>query len=107
VIRQDDYAAARKGFYDTYDFGQGGAATRAFVLADVEFQHEGYTTHQQVSLTAQTLRLREDFTGFLLDQQTPFQQPHGQRGDLIDLESDALTAQAQGWAKRKGALPDL
>ena len=25
VIREDDYLAGRKGFYDTYDFGQGGA----------------------------------------------------------------------------------
>ena len=91
VLREDDYAAGRKGFYDTYDFGQGGAASRAFVLGDVEFQHDDYTTHNQLSLTAQTMRLREDFTGFLLDQQTPFQEPHDQRGDLIDLESDAVT----------------
>ena len=104
VLREDDYAAGRKGFFDTYDFGQGGQATRAFVLGDVEFQHEDYTVHHQLSLTAQTMRLREDFTGFLLDQQTSFQQPHGQRGDLIDLESDGLTAQAQGWARREGKL---
>jgi len=107
VIRQDDYAAGRKGFYDTYDFGQGGAATRAFVLGDVEFQHDHTTTHHQVSLTAQTMRLREDFTGYLLDQQTPFQQPHDQRGDLIDLESDAVTAQAQGWMRRRAELIGL
>jgi TonB family protein len=107
VIREDDYAAGRKGFYDTYDFGQGGAASRAFVLGDVEIQHDDYTTHHQLSLTAQTLRLREDFTGFLLDQQTPFQEPHDQRGDLIDLESDAVTAQAQGWMRRHGELAHL
>jgi TonB family protein len=99
VIREDDYAAGRKGFYDTYDFGQGGSATRAFVLGDIELQHADTTTHHQLSLTANTMRLREDFTGFLLDQQTPYQQPHGQRGDLIDLESDVVTAQAQGWMR--------
>ena len=71
------------------------------MLGDIEHQHEHETTHHQLSLTAQTLRLREDFTGFLLDQQTPFQQPHDQRGDLIDLESDAITAQAQGWMREK------
>jgi TonB family protein len=107
VIREDDYAAHErdpatgKGFYDTYDFGQGGAAGRVFVLADLETQHaDGATLHNQVSLTAQTLRLRENFTGYLLDQQTPFQQPHPQRGDLIDLESDAITAQLQGFARQ-------
>jgi len=107
VIREDDYAAGRKGFYDTYDFGQGGAASRAFVLGDLEVQHDDYTTHHQLSLTAQTMRLREDFTGFLLDQQTPFQQPHDQRGDLIDLESDVVTAQAQGWMRRHAELAHL
>ena len=107
VLREDDYEAGRKAFYDTYDFGQGGASARAFVLGDVEHQHDHDITHHQVSLTAQTMRLREDFTGYLLDQQTPFQQPHGQRGDLIDLETGGVTAQAQGFAKRRGSVAGL
>jgi TonB family protein len=107
VIREDDHAAGRKGFYDTYDFGPGGSASRAFVLGDVETQHDDGSTHHQLSLTAQTMRLREDFTGFLLDQQTATQQPHGQRGDLLDLESDSVTAQAQGWMRRHRELLDL
>jgi iron complex outermembrane receptor protein len=107
VIREDDYDAHRIGFYATYDPNQGGSAARAFVLGDLEFQHGDTTTHHQISFTAQTLRLREDFTGFLLDQQTALQTPHDQRGDLIDLESDAFTAQAQGWMKKKGQIADL
>ena len=100
VLREDDYAAHRIGFFDTYDPDQGGAASRAFVLGDLEFQHKDTTTHHQLSFTAQTLRLREDFTGFLLDQQEAVQTPHGQRGDLIDLESDAITLQEQSWMRR-------
>lgn len=107
VLREDDYAAHRIGFYDTYDPGQGGAATRAFILGDLEFQHADYTTHHQLSFTAQTMRLREDFTGFLLDQQEAVQNPHGQRGDLIDLESDAITLQAQSWMKRHAEIASL
>jgi TonB family protein len=107
VIREDDYAAHRKGFFDTYDFNQGGAASRAFVLGDVEFQRGDTTTHHQLSITAQTMRLLEDFTGFLLDQQTAFQDPHPQRGDLIDLETDAITAQAQGFMRRKAEVVGL
>src|ERR1051325_5969826 len=95
VVREDDYAAGRIGFYGTYDFNQGGAANRAFVLGDLEFQHPDYTTHHQLSLTVQTMRLVEDFTGFLLDHQEAVQNPHRQRGDLIDLESDAFTVQSQ------------
>ncbi|HET9621867.1 MAG TPA: TonB-dependent receptor plug domain-containing protein, partial [Kofleriaceae bacterium] len=107
VIREDDFEAGRKGFYATYDPGQGGSNARAFVLGDVEFQHAGTTSHHQISLTAQSLRIREDFTGFLLDQQTALQNPHDQRGDLIDLESDAFTAQAQGWMKKKARVAGL
>src|SRR5262249_61156017 len=66
----------------------------------LEFQHKDYTTHHQLSFTAQTLRLREDFTGFLLDPQEAVQTPHAQRGDLIDLESDAITLQEQSWMRR-------
>ena len=107
IIREDDYDSGRKGFYDTYDFGQGGGAARAFLIGDVEHQGEHDITHHQLSLTAQTMRLREDFTGFLLDQQTPFQQPHDQRGDLIDLETAAVTAQAQGYDRRKAVVAEL
>jgi iron complex outermembrane receptor protein len=99
-ISEDDYTAGRKGFYDTYDFGQGGSVSRMFVLGAIDHHHEDITYHQQLSLTGQTMRLSEDFTGFLLDQQGSFQQPHPQRGDLIDLESDALTAQASGFMRQ-------
>jgi len=37
----------------------------------------------QVFLTFRTLRIVEDFTGFLLDPQTPGQSIHPQRGDAI------------------------
>ncbi len=100
VMREDDYEAGRKGFYDSYDFGQGGSVARIFLLGAIDHHHEDITYHQQVSITGQTMRLSEDFTGFLLDQQTSFQQPHPQRGDLIDLESDALTAQASGFMRQ-------
>ena len=45
------------------------------------------------------LRLRENFTGFLLDVQEPQQQPHGQRGDLIDLQVAETTLGARGSAR--------
>ena len=107
VVREDDYAAGRIGFYGTYDPNQGGSASRAFVLGDLEFQHPDYTTHHQLSLTVQTMRLVEDFTGFLLDQQESVQAPHAQRGDLIDLESDALTLQSQSWMRRHAEIAKL
>jgi TonB family protein len=107
VLREDDYLAGRKGFYDTYDFGQGGAAMRAFILGAIDTHHDDCTYHQQLSLTGQTMRLRENFTGFLLDQQTAFQQPHDQRGDLIDLESGGVTMQAQGYGRQLTEIAKL
>jgi iron complex outermembrane receptor protein len=101
VLREDDYELGRKSFYDTYDFDQGGANSRAFLLGAVEHHHEDVTYHHQISLTGQTMRLREDFTGLLLDQQQPFQAPHSQRGDLIDLESDSFTAQGSGFMRQR------
>ncbi|MEO7331212.1 MAG: TonB-dependent receptor, partial [Minicystis sp.] len=43
----------------------------------------------------------ENFTGFLLDTQTPLQSPHAQRGDLLDLDSTAITVGARGSARLK------
>lgn len=106
VIREDDYQLHQrdpnqgKGFFDTYDFGQGGAVSRGYLLAAIDQHHDDITYHHQLSLTAQTMNLREDFTGFLLDQQQPFQQPHSQRGDLLNLESDGVTAQASGFMRQ-------
>jgi TonB family protein len=107
VIREDDFAAFEKGFYDTYDFGQGGAASRAFTLAAIDTHHDETTYHHQISLTGATMRLRENFTGFLLDQQSPFQQAHEQRGDLIDLEASGFTLQAQGYGRERRMIGKL
>jgi hypothetical protein len=48
------------------------------------------------------MRLREDFTGYLLDVQEPWQTPHAQRGDLLDLDVDELTLGARGFARWQG-----
>ncbi len=50
------------------------------------------------------MRLREDFTGFLLDVQQPLQPLHQQRGDLLDLLVGETTFGARGFARMKGKL---
>jgi TonB family protein len=99
VIREDDYESGTKGFYDTYDPGQGGDSFRASIAADLETRTGDTTLAQQVFLVKRTMRLREDFTGYLLDVQEPLQQPHPQRGDLLDLNVDELTIGGRGWAR--------
>jgi iron complex outermembrane recepter protein len=102
VVREDDYERGRIGFYDSYDTGQGGDSLRASLAADLETKTGSTTVAQQVFVIKRTMRIREDFTGYLLDVQTPLQQPHPQRGDLIDLDADELTVGGRGWARWTG-----
>ena len=104
LLRADDVAAGRKGFYDTYDFGQGGSGSRFSLSADVDGRAGDVTFYQQVFLVQRGMRLRENFTGFLLDAQTAIQEPHGQRGDLIDLAVDETTFGARGNATLRGEI---
>ena len=66
-------------------------------LGDVELS-------QQLFFIERTMRLRENFTGFVQDVQEPMQSLHDQRGDLIDLHFDEQTLGARGSARWKGKL---
>jgi iron complex outermembrane recepter protein len=107
VIREDDYASGKIGFYDSYDFSsfasekipEGGDASRYSIAADIE-THPGDTVlSQQVFLIKRDMRLLENFTGFLLDVQEPLQSIHDQRGDMLDLNVHELTIGARGAAR--------
>jgi TonB family protein len=99
VLREDDYEAGRVGFYDTYDPLQGEDGSRYSLVGAVESQVGKITTQNQVFATVSSLRLRENFTGFLLDVQEPLQNPHGQRGDLLDLNNLGKTLGVRGSAR--------
>jgi hypothetical protein len=101
VLRADDVERGKKGFFDTYDFGQGGDASRFSISGDIDSRSGDTSYKQQLFAVYRGMRLRENFTGFLLDVQTPLQQPHGQRGDLLDLDSTAVTLGARGSARLK------
>jgi TonB family protein len=114
VIREDDLAAGRIGFYDSYDLSsfareqirQGGDATRFSLSGDVDTTAGDIGLTQQVFLISQGSRLRDNFTGFLLDVQKPTQRIHDQRGDMIDLDQSALTIGARGSARLHGTVLD-
>jgi iron complex outermembrane receptor protein len=99
VLREDDYDAGRVKFFDTYDTRQGGESSRFSVAADVEGHAGEMLYKQQLFFVSRAMRLRENFTGFLLDVQTPLQSPHSQRGDLLDLNVDETTIGARGSAR--------
>lgn len=102
VIREDDFQRGKTGFYDTYDPAQGGTSQRYSIAADVEARSGDTTFKQQVFFIQRSMRLLEDFTGFLLDVQEPAQSPHGQRGDLLDLDITSQTIGARGSARLRG-----
>jgi TonB family protein len=113
IIREDDYATGRIGFYDSYDLlgatrqqvPEGGDATRVSVAADLETRARDDTTlTQQVFAIKRDMRLLENFTGFLLDVQDPLQSVHAQRGDMLDLNVDELTLGARGAARFGGEV---
>jgi iron complex outermembrane recepter protein len=99
VVRADDVANERIGFYDTYDRRQGGDSSRYSVWGDIETKSGDTLLKQQVFFIVRDMRLRENFTGFLLDVQAPQQNPHQQRGDLLDLHVDSQTLGARGSAR--------
>jgi hypothetical protein len=99
VVREDDVESGRIGFYDSYDLRQGGDSSRYSIWGDIETTVGTTLLRQQVFFITRDMRLREDFTGFLLDTQQPQQNPHDQRGDLIDLHVDSQTVGARGSAR--------
>lgn len=106
VIRADDVDRKRVDFFGTYDRRQGGDSSRYSTWADLETKTGETVLKQQVFLVFRDMRLRENFTGFLLDTQKVTQSPHAQRGDLLDLHVDSTTIGARGSARFRGKALD-
>lgn len=104
VLRDDDYRGGRARFFDTYDTRQGGDSSRYSISGELETRTDDSAYRLQVFLVQRDMRLRENFTGFLDDPQTPLQSPHGQRGDLLDLSVRETTIGTRGFARTHGTL---
>jgi len=103
VVREDDYESGRVGFYGTEDPNLvGNTATRFSLAATYENRLKQIDISQQLFVVHRTMRLLEDWTGFLDDVQQPTQAPHPQRGDLIDFHFDELTFGGRGFARWRG-----
>jgi iron complex outermembrane receptor protein len=108
VVREDDYAAGKVGFYGTEDPNQtGNDSSRVSLSATYEKHFADVDVLQQLFLVDRTMRLRENWTGFLVDVQEPTQEPHDQRGDLLDFHFDEVTAGVRGLARWHGSVLGL
>jgi hypothetical protein len=106
VLRDDDYRAGRVGFFDSYDTNQGGDGSRYSLYGDVETKTGDTTYRAQVFGIVRGMRIREDFTGYLLDVQEPLQSLHPQRGDLLDLAVSEFTVGSKGFARHRARVFD-
>ena len=99
LLRQSDVDAGKVDFFGTSDANQGGSAARFHLSADFEVKTGETTYGLQAFGVYRSLSLRENFTGFLLDEQLPRQELHGQRGDLLDLQTTAGTFGLRGYGR--------
>jgi len=104
VLREDDVEAGRKGFFDSYDVGQGGDSGQVGFLASLAGREQAFRHEQRVFFGFRHMRLRENFTGFVFDTQLPQQPLHGQRGDMLDKTSQSFMAGAGGYGRKKTEL---
>src|SRR6185503_5918029 len=82
----------------------GGDSTRFSLSGDLDAKVGEVTVAQQLFVISTGMRLRENFTGFLLDIQKPVQRIHEQRGDMLDLDQEAFTIGARGSGKLAGVV---
>ncbi|PIE17613.1 MAG: TonB-dependent receptor [Proteobacteria bacterium] len=94
VLRADDLAAGRVGFFDSYDPNQGGASARHQLLIGLRHRGPRWCSGLQTYLVWRDLRLRHDFTGALLES----------RGDGLEQENRALTIGGRAQAKTRVRL---
>jgi TonB family protein len=104
LLRADDVVAGLVDFYGTYDTRQGGDSLRAQVQLDLHGHQGRLSWDQSAFFVFRSTRILENFTGFLEDVQLPQQNPHRQRGDLIDRDTSGFTVGARGDARWKVRL---
>jgi len=107
VLREDDLQAGKKGFFDSYDLGQGGDSAQLGLLASLVGKEGAFRHEQRVFFGFRHMRLRENFTGFVLDLQLPHQSLHAQRGDMLDKTSQSFMAGGSGYGRMRTQLWQL
>lgn len=91
VLKLADVEAGRVDRFATYDPNQGGASSRAQLVAALEHQDDGARWSLSTYLVLRSMRLRENFTGYLKDPS----------GDSEQQQNRALVLGATGSYRRK------
>ena len=96
VLRKDQVDSGQLELYGTEDPSQGGDAQRYMASFDLESPVGDGVVTAQTFLIYRSLRIDENFTGFLLDVQRRGQSLHDQRGDAVQKDYWAITAGTRG-----------
>lgn len=94
VLRLDDIERGTIGRLDTYDPRQGGDSSRSQVVIEIEQNDPGARWSIAPYVVRRGLRLRSNFTGFLLSD----------AGDSVQQINDATTVGATGYYRRQVSL---
>ncbi|AKF04430.1 TonB-dependent receptor [Sandaracinus amylolyticus] len=105
-LRDDDWRAGRlpcagddfAQFFCTYDPSQGGSSYRGGGAATLEWSEGPTWARAMLQANAHGVRVRESFTGFLLDPRTD---GGPQRGDAVDQRYDAVTVSARATMRHR------
>lgn len=90
VLRLDDFEQGEVGFFDTYG-QQRGASTRHQALVELRYADESSEAALSTYAVLRSFRLRQNFTGFLLDP----------RGDLTEQLHDATIIGGRGHYEKR------
>lgn len=99
VVREDDYEDGSMGFFGTYDSNQGGESNRVLFTFRTRIGPKKSRFQQVAFLGWRTMRLRTNFTGWLLDDLTDGEGNYvstKQRGDGTEMRYNVLTAGSRG-----------
>jgi iron complex outermembrane recepter protein len=80
----------------TYDPNQGGALFRAGGVVELSSHKQNRAVHQNLFVTRRTMRIRENFTGYLTDPPSRVRPDGDQRGDGVEQAYAVTTAGARG-----------
>lgn len=89
VVREDDVASGKVGFFGTYDPSQGGESARHSIGLTLHDKLGAVRLRQSVFGIVRDFRVRDDNTGFREDA----------RGDLVDQQTRSATVGARGSAR--------
>jgi iron complex outermembrane recepter protein len=95
LLRADDVSEGLLNFFASPDARQGGNSSRAQVHLDIHGHGEALSFNNTVFGVFRNSRLKENFTGFILD---------SARGDLLDRDSTNVSIGSRGLARYRTRL---